>query len=77
MTTMHRGGTEIEQVTRLSVGLVAGHLGEGLVELLADGLELLLLVAQLIFPGRYEHVPSLKTWRLVKVEGCCCCSSRR
>ena len=52
MTTMHRGGTEIEQVTRLSVGLVAGHLGEGLVELLADGLELLLLVAQLICGGR-------------------------
>ena len=32
--------------------LVAGHLGEGLVELLADGLELLLLVAQLICGGR-------------------------
>ena len=28
--------------------LVSGHLGEGLVELLADGLELLLLVAELI-----------------------------
>jgi len=49
------------QVTHLLVGLVAGHLGEGLVELLADGLELLLLVAQLIFPGRCEHVSSLKT----------------
>ena len=36
------------QVTRL----VAGHLGEGLVELLADGLELLLLVAQLICGGK-------------------------
>ena len=56
MTTMHRGGTEIEQVTRLSVGLVAGHLGEGLVELLADGLELLLLVAQLICGGREGRV---------------------
>jgi hypothetical protein len=31
--------------------LVSGHLGEGLVELLADGLELLLLVAQLICGG--------------------------
>ena len=29
-------------------GLVAGHLGEGLVELVGDGLELLLFVYQLI-----------------------------
>jgi len=47
------------------VGLVAGHLCEGLVELLADGLELLLLVAELV--GKWRPVPEMEAegegWR--------------